>query len=766
MVDIILGIVGMLLYPLFSIVFILLDTLQMLFYSLAGIGELFYGNTIFDWTPIVDTNGGNATDTGLIYFLMHSDIVKNMFLSILVLAIFLMIIFTVMAFLKNAYSAKPKSWKEIIGNALKGIMNFVFVPVCCFLGVWVGNIILNAVNAATSQGGSTLMSRKLFIAAAYNANHYRNGLEEGKWLLELSWETAEWQLAVGNALASEGNILPFEKSAITDNLSQDEMANMLDQLYGCGALSIYEWVTVGQGYSLYQINYLTLIVGGVFMMYVMITLAYAMVRRMFIILMLFIISPAMCAMYPLDEGKALGQWRGDFLKQVISAYGAVAGMNLFFSLLPIVSNIRFSAGGTGWAGVISSILNRVFPIDTIIQLLIMICGLFVVKEFISMISGYIGAEDAYSKGASLRKQTTDSVKKYGKAGIRKASKYARGAFDAAKNSKGSKNQAFVTSLMGQGFKDVSKGLGMDLDEFKGVTDFKDFVQAVGRTKLGEDFAGGVEDFKKEKKKKENLEKFEQEQVEYSKILANKNAGFTAYQHDDGTIEDIDTALAKSGRKLQHYADKAGIGDRGIEDVIKKQKLGISVEQFKENNEKMKNLETAQKTAKLAKQDAEDNAVTVTSSPEFAQMASDLVMSTSELKKLFESGVKLNLDERDKDGKKVYDTPDVIAAATKFNREVEKQQSLNDRADERDLAFRDTARNTELTLKDGQVVKLDESTIKSLQLDPNAKGGDGLQAFRDVTTVLDKQAKEQLATLKNVEKAINEANAKKKNEEKK
>lgn len=425
MVDIIFGVLGMILYPLFSIIFILLDTLQGVFYALAGIGNLTYGEEFFDNVPITSGNSGGTTDTGLIYYLLNSDLVKNMFMSILLLAIFLLIIFTVMAFLKNAYSAKPKSWKEIIGNALKGIMNFVFVPVCCFLGVWVGNILLNAINGATSQGGSTLMSRKLFIAAAYNANHYRTGIEEGSWLLKWSWD-----LAFATDWLGLGAGIPFEKEAITDNLSQDEMANMMDQVFASGSISIYDWYTVSQGYSLYQINYLTLIVGGVFMLYVLISLAYAMVRRMFILLMLFIISPAMCAMYPLDDGKALGQWRGDFLKQVISAYGAVAGMNLFFSLLPIVENIRF---GTN---LLSRFINAFFPVDTIIQLLIMIAGLFVVKEFISMISGYIGADNAYQQGTSLRKSVTDKIKDTAKKGVgvyakAKGAKAAGGSFGKA-----------------------------------------------------------------------------------------------------------------------------------------------------------------------------------------------------------------------------------------------------------------------------------------------------------------------------------------------
>ena len=93
MVDAILGILGMLLYPLFSILFLFLDILQGLFYSFAGIGTITYGTNgsltgvgsgevISGSTPTGDTK-----DTGLLYYLMNSDIVKNILISMLILAL-------------------------------------------------------------------------------------------------------------------------------------------------------------------------------------------------------------------------------------------------------------------------------------------------------------------------------------------------------------------------------------------------------------------------------------------------------------------------------------------------------------------------------------------------------------------------------------------------------------------------------------------------------------------------------------------------------
>ena len=423
MFEFITGLIGGLLYPLFSIIFVMVDMLQGLFMQLAGVATTRVDDELGSIT-ISAANNGESNGTGLIFYFMNHHLVKNLLMSITLLALFLLIIFTVMAFIKNAYAAKPKSWQEIIGNTLKGLINFVFVPVCCLLGIWVSNILLIAINSATSSGGSANMSRKLFICAAYNANSYRLGTESGedrvKHIYEFMHGDGSW--------ASVSTVPP----GMDENIYY---AQVVDDVYASTNISIYEWGTVEMGYSLYQVNYLILIVGGIFMMYVLVTLAYAMIRRILILLMLFVISPALCAMYPLDEGKAVGQWRGNFISTTLGAYGAVAGMNIFFSLLPLLEQIGFDVGFAQLSSGGGSSL-----VGSIIHLLMMVCGLFVVKEMMQMISTYVGGDDAFSKGSSLRASTTKAVRKYGNKAISGAFKYGSKAVSSWKDARKSEDK--------------------------------------------------------------------------------------------------------------------------------------------------------------------------------------------------------------------------------------------------------------------------------------------------------------------------------------
>ena len=422
MIDLVMGIIGTLIYPLFSIIFVAIDGIQALFYAFAGIGEISFtegGTTITGSTQITSGNSGVETDTGILYFLMNHSIVRNLIVSIAILGFFLVIVFTVMAFIKNAYAAKQKGWKEIIGNALKGLANFIFLPICCLLGVWLGNILLQAINGATSYGGATAMSRKLFIAAAYNANIYRTGN--------------------GNVDKAKENIEGFLKVydmedvfTVEANQSAAYYADLIDEIYSYGSrtgswftagVPLYSHTSVGPGvtpgagyYNLAQINYIVIIVGGVFMLYALGSLTFGMVKRIFMLLTLFVISPGICAMYPLDEGKAVGSWVGKVKENILSAYGAVAGMNIFYSLLPLIDNIHL--GGSDFGAFMSSVF-----LSDLLQLFIMVTGLLVVKDLISMISGFVGGGNAYSDGASLMKSSAAAMKKYGGGAVKSTSAF-------------------------------------------------------------------------------------------------------------------------------------------------------------------------------------------------------------------------------------------------------------------------------------------------------------------------------------------------------
>lgn len=508
MVNAILGIIGTIIYPLFSIIFGLIQILQNLFYSFAGIGTVYYSetggsNSGLGWGETItgENPTGDKYDTGILYYLLQSDVVKNILISMVLLALFLLVIFTTLAFIKTIYADKPKNWKDIITNSIKGLTNFIVLPVCCLLGVWVGNILLQAINGATSQGGSFAMERKLFVCCAYNANIYRG---DGAFDSSDRDKAADAYNKIKATIDSKPYLTGIK---VEQNKDSNYYADVVDKMYSVsnekGALDISWYGNVSNFYRLYDINYFLLIVGGIFMMYVLVNVTYGMIKRLFILLMLFVISPAICSLYPLDEGNAVKSWSGDVKKNILSAYGAIAGMNLFFSFAPLIENIQVGMN------VVSAV-----AVQDLVQLILLVCGLFCVNDFINMITGYIGGGNAFGDGKSLRGSAKGALQK----NTKKVGNVV-GAFNNANHvGKVGGAGAWANSLFTSATSGTAKSVGLDWD-------------------LKKNSDKAVEEAKK--KYNENLDKKKSEkdiEVEYIKNRRN-----------DYISSKLDAARAKAGK---------------------------------------------------------------------------------------------------------------------------------------------------------------------------------------------------------------------------
>ena len=446
MIEAVMGVIGMILYPLFSIVFVLIDVLQAIYFAFAGIDDVAY-NGVY----IGSGNTGDVNDNGLLFYLLNSDIVKNVFYSIILLAFVLIIIFTVMAFLKNVYAEQPKSWKAILSSTIKGLANFFLVPVFCLLGVWLGNILLVAINGATSATNTMNLSRQLFITSAYNANKIRSGD-----MYDTITEEAATEIQAFCAQYGVSVDLPSDPNGSTD---LEYYASKIDEVYSLdNGPEIHSWWSVDSYYSLTDINYILLVGGGIFILYILVNISFMMVKRIFMLLILFIISPAVCAMYPLDDGQKVKSWKDSFIKQFLNAFSAVAAMNLFFCVSPLIQNIA---------------IPGVVDLLGIIPLLLTIAGLYVVKDLISLINSFIGGETGFDTG--LAQSVKGRLGQFRKVS-QKAAGVAGGAFGAGigayKNARergSSRKGAFFKGFLGgtagnlgSQLNEASKGWGLGL----------------------------------------------------------------------------------------------------------------------------------------------------------------------------------------------------------------------------------------------------------------------------------------------------------------
>ena len=369
--------------------------------------------------------GGEYIQGDVVLSLINDPVVQNVFWSLVILGIVLLIISTIIAVIKSemaTFEEKSKNTKsKILVKALKALVNMFMVPTVAILGIFMGNAVLKSLDQATNGTGENIaVSGMVFKAAAYNCNRARRNIEFAEDLMKDGPNSfgiikgvtqEEIALSLDNAFASN-TVIDWQKLEIPDiNIFSNDIvvyAHVLGlTLFSYGSIylprysmSVYDSCFVAYYYDLLSFNYLIGIVVLVFASYVLLVTAIGLVKRMFKLTMLLVIAPPIAAISPLDDGKALGKWRGEFIGSTLSAYGTVVGLNLFILLLGPLQKINFFAVSTGNedANLIINGLTGAL-LNPLIQLLILCAGLIFFKEMPKMLGGLIGAEDAFGEGA-------------------------------------------------------------------------------------------------------------------------------------------------------------------------------------------------------------------------------------------------------------------------------------------------------------------------------------------------------------------------------
>lgn len=399
---------GQVLWPISQLFFIILDMFDTLFRQFAGL------NTV---------SGIDGAYTGdLVLYFINSSLVQEIFFSIMVLSFFLLVIFTIMAIVKNIYTDKPKPVKDIINGSVKALLMYLLVPVATIVCLIVGNIVLAAVDSATNSTGQT-SSELLFVTAAYNANVLRDDD------LSTSQGNLAWLMDTNALYLIEDDLASLGVSSRADAYNVDastmeKIAVLIDDNFCNGGLTavsgVWNYNIVTQYYLGMEISQPIIWIGGAFLIGFIGKITWGVIGRIFKMTLYFAISPAVIATFPIDNGKALGSWRGEMVKQGSSVIVAIGVVNVLYSILPSFNSLKVF-GGVG------------DPVSEGIALLFMNIVAFASgKDLISAITGWFGTGNAYADGVATKKAVTEPLKKAAKTGIGLYAG-ARGGWESAKD---------------------------------------------------------------------------------------------------------------------------------------------------------------------------------------------------------------------------------------------------------------------------------------------------------------------------------------------
>ena len=307
-------------YTLQKSICYLLDFIRDIFCKLAGIES-------------VKIDG--SEEEILSHFILSPEI-RNAFLGVLLVGVILLFVFVIIAIIKSE-AADPQHKKtkgQILVKSLQSFIIFLLIPFLLIAGIMLANVVVGAIHA--SMTGSMLdgntastIGGQILVTSGYDAY-------------------------IGPA----GSRAEIERMFITGQLDYNSLS------------------VVKQYYDLSEMNFFVGIAGGLVILVMFVMSAVMFVQRIFDIILLYIVSPASVSTIPLDDGGRFRIWREMLVSKVLSAYGIILSMNIFFLVVPQISQITF--------------FGNAFK-DGIVQLLFVIGGAFSITKANMIIAQLTGS---------------------------------------------------------------------------------------------------------------------------------------------------------------------------------------------------------------------------------------------------------------------------------------------------------------------------------------------------------------------------------------
>lgn len=467
------------LYIVFMGICKLLDIFELIAKKLAGM-DVIYMN-------------GSPVNGDLTLSLLNDANVWKSFTAMLALGSLLLFVTTFIAVVKSQMSQGQRtSVKTVVTNFIKALINFTIVPVLCFAGIYFGNHLLRALDAATNQSSANTVSGAVFLCASFDANKARNPSSRlvedylgpdassdantfnGTFKISNGTDTAATAIDHAFVQQKSGNctmkyhvmhklLLGSPFAGIPANpvpifgglLNGDADEGGIWYIEGTGNITFtyYNVSLVSIYYNMMTFNYVIGIGAGIMLLFAYLDLIFGLIKRLYYIVTLFIIAPPIIALYPLDEGRALNSWKQQFVGNVISAYSAVVCMNIYLMLMGVFQGVTLFAEGSSTAvnadevvyveaASAGEILDAgkkalanlgITLANEICQTFIIIGGAMFFKQMVGEVSRIVGANDAMQEGGGMTKRIANGVKKtIGAAATVAAAVYTGGAAVAAK----------------------------------------------------------------------------------------------------------------------------------------------------------------------------------------------------------------------------------------------------------------------------------------------------------------------------------------------
>ena len=311
-----------------------IDGIMEIFSAIAGVTDVTY----------------QGKRVNIIEFIVGDSTVGTIFWCVFILAVGLTCIFTIVALVKNMI-ANNRNITTIIGKFFLALLGTLAMVVVVILGILISNAILVLVSEIFEIGNTTKLSNSIFNACV------------GDW--------------VNGYSINEINVSTLSVRKIFGD-------------YNTAAFGI--WPTSWKNNGMVNPDtflYLPSMIASIGLMIAMVVAIINLAKRVYEIVLLYIVLPVSMSTIAVDDGARFKIWRETFITKIVLAYGTVFSVNIFILILPIISKMKIPG--------VSNFANSMFLIFMIIG------GALVIPAGQTLFARLFGqADDMHAGGSFLR----------------------------------------------------------------------------------------------------------------------------------------------------------------------------------------------------------------------------------------------------------------------------------------------------------------------------------------------------------------------------
>jgi len=330
----------------------------------------------------------------LLEFFLTNETVTFAFWGITLISIALCIVFSIYEVLRSMGDLEgQKPVSKVLGLAGKSMLTFLIIPFFVIASVSLMGVVMRQADSAIYDGaarGDTNLAGAVFFAAVTPEAVMVPGEKRA----------LENFVVIKGADPNEGQIrnIRIEQAALPHNVnigSKTERQETLKEQYLYGEKG--KFTDIGKTYEYLQRdfdavklllpgNLIMVTIAAWFMVIMMLLVMFVFIRRVFELILLYVVAPFFVSTIPLDDGEVFKGWRERFISTLIMGFGALLTFKIFIILVPVM-----------WALELNS--NPV--LDYMLKLILMMGGIYAVYKSNSLISSIVSPEAAEAEKGTM-----------------------------------------------------------------------------------------------------------------------------------------------------------------------------------------------------------------------------------------------------------------------------------------------------------------------------------------------------------------------------